>query len=267
MKKFVAVAFFAAISFSALAQTNAWEKRVFDGSMILAQRNLSEDGKLFVKNYLGQSFSEDVQFLYGLEKKKKATHSADIHFLYLDKDLRPLKIEGESLVSVLEESMAIVRDREGRERQEVVNALRTIINLMCDMHTIGHIRIESYPYSMQDFKFLCYSGDTPKYSKRKHAVTWSRFWSIYDAWHIGVTGTMWANDYEYAYGEKAKEYSAGTLYDWMADCGKTASEVYKFVNPEYEMPRIQRNDWKDLHFEMMAKLGYRLAMLLDQLAQ
>jgi hypothetical protein len=235
--------------------------------MILAQRNLSEDGKAFVKSFLGQSFYEDVQFLYGLEKKKKATHAPEIHYLYLDGELKPLKVEHDNVISGIEAAMDIVRDREGKERQEVVNALRTIINLMCDMHLIGHIRIESIPYSMQDFKFVCYSGDTPKYKKRKHAVTWSRFWSVYDAWHSGMTGAMWADDYEYAYGDKAKEYSKGSLYDWATDCGKTASEIYKFVNPEYEMPRIQRNDLKDLHFEQMAKLGYRLGVLLDQLAQ
>lgn len=249
------------------AQTGASTKRVFEGSMILAQRNLSEEGKAFVKSYLGQSFYEDVQYLYYLEKKKRATHSPDIHFLYLDKDFKPMKREGDDLIAKIEESMAIVRDREGRERIEVVNALRTIINLMCDMHNIGHIRLESVPYSMQDFKITCYSGDTPKYNKRKHQVDWSRFWSIYGGWHNGMTGAMWATDYEWAYGAKAKEYSAGMLHDWAADVGKTANEIYKWAAPGYEMPRIQRNDLKDFHFEMMAKLGYRLATMLDYLAQ
>ena len=200
-------------------------------------------------------------------KKKRATHSPDIHFLYLDKDFKPMKREGDDLIAKIEESMAIVRDREGRERIEVVNALRTIINLMCDMHNIGHIRLESVPYSMQDFKITCYSGDTPKYNKRKHQVDWSRFWSIYGGWHNGMTGAMWATDYEWAYGAKAKEYSAGMLHDWAADVGKTANEIYKWAAPGYEMPRIQRNDLKDFHFEMMAKLGYRLATMLDYLAQ
>ena len=267
MKKFVIAVILAVVSLSASAQVHAWERRVFEGSMILAQRNLSEDGKTFVDRFLGKSFYEDVQYLYQLEKKKQAKHSTDIHFLYLDKDLRPMQLEGESLISTIEKNVAIVKSREGRERKEVVNALRTIINLMCDMHTIGHVRLESIPHSMQDFKFLCYSGDTPKYNKRKHPVTWSRFWSIYDAWHNGVTGAMWANDYEYAYSDKAKQYSAGSLYDWAADCGKVAGEIYQFVKPEYEMPRIQRNDLKELHFEMMAKLGYRLCVMLDELAQ
>ena len=253
--------------FSARAQVHGWEKRVYEGSMILAQRNLSEEAKVFVDRFLGKSFYEDVQFIYGLEKKNKSEYSKDIHFLYLDKELRPMAHEGDDLIKGIESAVAIVRDRNGRERQEVVSALRTIINLMCDMHTIGHIRLESYPHSLEDFKIYCYSGDTPKYNKRKHQVTWSRFWSIYDAWHNGMTGAMWADDYEMAYGEKAKAAAAGSLYDWAADCGKTASEIYKWAKPDYEMPRIQRNDLKDLHFEMMAKLGYRLAAMLESLAQ
>ena len=267
MKRLALLAILAASIFTVNAQTGGTEKRVCEGAMILAQRNLSEDGKVFVDRFLGKSFFEDVQFLYGLEKKNKATHTPNIHYLYLDKDLRPMNIEEDNIIKGIESAMAIVRDREGRERQEVVNALRTIINLMCDMHLIGHIRLEAYPHSMEDFKILCYSGDTPKYNKRKHSVTWSRFWSIYDAWHSGMTGAMWADDYEMAYGEKAKAAAAGSLYDWAADCGKTASKVYEWAKPEYEMPRIQRNDLAELHFEMMAKLGYRLAALLDQLAQ
>ena len=267
MKRLAIMAILAVSIFTVSAQTGAPEKRVCEGAMILAQRNLSEDGKAFVKSFLGQSFYEDSQFLYNLERKKQATHSPEIHYLYLDGNLRPLKVAHENVISGIEEAMAVVRDREGRERQEVVNALRTIINLMFDMHTIGHIRIESIPHSMEDFKIYCYSGDTPKYKKRKHHVTWSRFWSIYDGWHNGMTGNMWADDYELAYGAKAETYAKGSLYDWASDCGKTASEVYKWAKPDYEMPRIQRNDLKELHFEMMAKLGYRLSVLLDTLAQ
>ena len=267
MKKILLIAVLAMFGFSARAQVHGWEKRVYEGSMILAQRNLSEEAKVFVDRFLGKSFYEDVQFIYGLEKKNKSEYSKDIHFLYLDKELRPMAHEGDDLIKGIESAVAIVRDRNGRERQEVVSALRTIINLMCDMHTIGHIRLESYPHSLEDFKIYCYSGDTPKYNKRKHQVTWSRFWSIYDAWHNGMTGAMWADDYEMAYGEKAKAAAAGSLYDWAADCGKTASEIYKWAKPDYEMPRIQRNDLKDLHFEMMAKLGYRLAAMLESLAQ
>lgn len=249
------------------AQTGASTKRVFEGAMILAQRNLSEDGKTFVKSYLGQSFYEDVQFLYGLEKKQQATHSSDIHYLYLDKDFRPMKREGDDLIAKIEESMAIVRNREGRERAEVVMALRTIINLMCDMHNIGHVRLESVPHSMQDFKIWRYNGDTPKYNKRKFQVEWSRFWYVYGGGHSGMTGTMWADDYELAYGAKAKEYAAGSLYDWAADIGRTANEIYKWAVPDYEMSRIQRNDLEEFYFEMIAKLGYRLATMLDYLAQ
>ena len=267
MKKLVVLVISVFAVCSVNAQTGGTVRRVYEGSVILAQRNLSEDGKAFVKSFLGQSFFEDVQFLYNLEKKKQAKHSSDIHYLYLDNDLRPVKREGDDLIAKIEEMMTIVRDREGRERIEVVNALRTIINLMSDMHNLGHIRLESVPHSMQEFKIWCYSGDTPKYIKRKHQVTWSKFWDIYGGWHNGMTGAMWADDYECAYGEKAKAYSAGSLYDWAADCGKVASEIYKWAQPDYEMPRIQRNDLKDLHFEMMAKLGYRLAVMLDNLAQ
>ena len=86
MKKLVIAAVLAFVSLSVSAQINNWERRVFEGSMILAQRNLSEEGKAFVKSFLGQSFDEDVQFLYNREKKKQAKHSTDIHFVYLNNE-------------------------------------------------------------------------------------------------------------------------------------------------------------------------------------
>ncbi len=249
------------------AQTQAWEKRVHEGSVLLARTTLSEDAKAFVKSYLGQSFYEDVQYLYNLERKKQASHTPEIHYLHLDKNLRPMKVETEDIVTGIEEAMQIVRTRDGRERTEVVNALRTIINLMSDMHTISHIRIEGIPQSWEEFQLVCYSGDTPKYNKRKHSIRWSRFWNVFNAWHNGMTGAMWAYDYEMAFGHKAKNYTAGSLHDWASDCGKTAVEMFKWAAPEYEMSRIQRNELKDLHFEMMAKAGYRLGVLLEELAQ
>lgn len=267
MKKSILLILFSFATMLASAQTQQWERRVFEGSMILARTTLSEEAQTFVRRYLGQSFYEDVQYLYHLEKKQQATHTQEIHYLHLDKDLKPMKVETEDIVSGIEAAMQIVRTREGRERQEVVNALRTIINLMCDMHIVSHIRIEGVPQSWEAFKIVCYSGDTPKYNKRKHPVSWFRFWNIYNSWHNGMTGAMWAIDYEMAYGDIAKAFTAGSLYDWATDCGKSAAEIYKWAAPDYEMPRIQRNDLMDFHFEMMAKAGYRLGALLEELAK
>ena len=250
-----------------VSMASAWEKRPDEGVFLLAKKHLSPEAKSMVEKYLGESYADDVFYLRNLEAKKQATHSKELRFLHLSADFKSAGVEGEDALKGIEQSLAVIAAHKSYSKGEVVKAFRAFINLMCDMHTIGHIRIESIPYSMQDFKIICYNGDTPKYNKRKHPVTWSRFWSIFDAWHNGMTGAMWANDYEYAHGDKAKQYAAGSLYDWAADCGKTASEIYKFVNPEYEMPRIQRNDLKDLHFEMMAKLGYRLSVMLEELAK
>ena len=249
------------------AQTSGFEKRVLDGTMILANRTLSEQGKAFVKKYLGQSFYEDVQALYELEKKGKATHSTDIHYLYLDKDFKPIKTNPENLISKIEESIAIVRDRNNKSRTEVANALRTIINLMSDMHDIGHIRLESVPHSQQEFKVYWCKGDIPKYKKSKASIKWTRFWASYASSHSGTTSLFWADEYAWAHGDKAKEYAAGSLYDWAADMGKIANEMYKWATPDCVLSRLHRNDMADVHFEMMAKLAYRLGAMLEELAK
>ena len=266
MKKLVllCLAVFAIASVS--AQTSNLQKKVVEGSILLAQRNISDDAKALLSRYLGQSFLEDVNALYTLESKKRATHSTDIHYLYLDKDFKPIKTNPENLISKIEESMEIVRSRKGRERTEVANALRMIINLMTDMHTIGHVRLESVPHSMQDFQIFCWKGDTPKYKKGKSTVNWSKLGYSYDGKN-GVTGAMWAADHEWAYGDKAKEFAAGSLYDWAADMGNLANEMYKWAVPGYEMSRLQRNDLADLHYELRAKLAYRFVTMFESLVK
>lgn len=267
MKKLVLlVASVLTISYGS-AQTSTFGKRGLEATVILANRTLSEEGKAFVKKYLGQSFYEDVQYLYGLESKGEATYSTDIHYLYLDKDFKPIKTNPENLISKIEESMAVVRDRKNKSRDEVVYALHTIINLMSDMHNIGHIRLESVPYSMQDFQIFCWRGDTPKYKKRKSPVEWSKFWGSYTGAQTGTTSNMWANEYEWAHGDKAKEFAAGSLYDWAADMGKVANEIYKWTAPGYEMSRLQNMELRDLHNEMLAKLSYRLGAMFEMLAK
>ena len=235
--------------------------------MILAQRTTSEEGKALLKRYLGQSFFEDLQALYELEKKGKATHSADIHYLYLDKDFKPVMGDSENLISEIEKAMAVVRNRNNKSRTEVADALRTIINLMSDMHNISHIRLESVPHSMEDFKVYWWRGDIPKYKKRKSSMSWSRYWSYYTGLHSGVTSGIWANELEWAHGDKAKEFAAGSLYDWAADMGQIANEMYKWATPDCVTTRLHRNDMADVHYEMMAKLSYRLAAMFDSLAK
>jgi hypothetical protein len=97
-------------------------------------------------------------------------------------------------------------------------------------------------------------------------VAWSRFWNAYGDFHAGMSGNYWAEDLEYSLGKNAKAYAEGDITAWVAQIGSKAAELYNsWAKPDYEMSRRQRNELEELNSEMMARAGYRLAKLLNQI--
>jgi hypothetical protein len=245
---------------------SAWEKRSDEGVVVLATKHLSPEAKSMVEKYLGSNYYDDVFYLRTLEAKKQASHSKELRFLHLAADLTPVGVEGEDALKGIEQSLAIVRARDLHSKAEVVKALRTLINLMCEMHNFSYVRIEGTPHSQSDFSFTCYAGD---YGKRKTTskMKWSKFWDIYGGWHTGFSGDLWAEDMELCLGDKREELSKGSLHDWATQIGKRAAELYGCINPEYVMTRRERNELEELNYEMMACAGYRLAVLLNEVVK
>ena len=262
MKKIFLVVAFALVA----SMANAWNVRQDEAVVILAAKHLSPKAKIMVDKCLGTSYADDVQYIYNLENKKASKYSKEVHYLHLDASLRPMKVDGDDALATLEQMMTLVRTSNQHSKEEVTNALRVIINLVCDIHNFSNVRIANVPYSQQDFTFLCYSGDVGK-RKTTSKVKWSRFWNSYGGWHSGFSGDLWAEDIEVCYGKKCIELSSGTLHDWVAHIGTEAARLYKRINPEYAMTRRERNELEYLNYEMIARAGYRLAALLNDITK
>lgn len=241
----------------------AWEKRPDHGVFLLAKKYMTAEAQNLVDTYFGEDSEDDMRYLQTLEKSKKAKHTREIHYLHLNSDLTPANVEGDDALKAIEQSLAVVRARDSHSRTEVTNALRTIVNLMCDIHNIAYVRIEGIPHSHQDFKFQCYAGD---YGSRKTIswMKWSRFWDAFSYWHGGYSGALWAEDMELYFGDKRAEFSEGSLNDWVLHIGTKATELYNYINPMYVMTRRERNELEEVNFEMMTRAGYRLAVLLNE---
>lgn len=262
MKKIFLVVAFALVAFGA----SAWNQTLDEGVVVLATKHLSPEAKSMVEKYLGTSYADDVQYLTNLEKKKIAKHSKEIHYLHLDSELRPMKVEGDDALMALENAIAVVSTRDSHSKEDVVKALRTMINLMCDIHNFSYVRIDGIPHSQQEFTFKCYGGDVGK-RKTTNKVWWLRFWTAYGGWHIGFSGNLWAEDLELCHGKQREEFAAGSLQDWVAQIATEASNLYSRIQPEYEMTRRERNELEYLNYEMVARAGYRLSKLLNELAK
>ena len=262
MKKIFLVAAFALVA----SMANAWNVRQDEAVVILATKHLSPKAKIMVEKCLGTSYADDVQYIYKLESKKASPYSNEVHYLHLDASLRPMKVDGDDALATLEQMMTLVRTSNQHSKEEVTNALRVIINLMCDIHNFSNVRIASVPHSQRDFSFLSYAGDIGK-RKSTSKAKWSRFWTSYGGWHSGFSGALWAEDIELCCGSKCVELSQGTLRDWVAQIGTEAARLYKRINPEYTMTRRERNELEYLNYEMIARAGYRLAALLNDITK
>lgn len=249
-----------------ISVANAWNNSAEEGVVLLASKYLSADAKSLVSQYLGENYADDVRYLYNLERKKTSEYTKEVHYLHLDKEFRPLTVEGDDALATIEKSMAIIRSHTLYPKQDVVKALRTVINLMCDIHHLSYVRIEGIAHSQADFKFSCYAGDI---GKRKTLATlkWSSFWHIYSGWHSGFSGALWAEDLDLNLGHKRAEFSEGNLVNWVAQIGETAANQLARINPEYTMTRRERNELEVLNCEMMARAGYRLAALLNEVVK
>ena len=258
MKKIFLIVAFALIASGA----SAWGLTQDEGVVVLASKHLTPTAKTVFENYLGESYSDDVQYLTNLEKRKKASHTNEIHYLHLDSALQPMKVEGDDALAALESAIAVVRTRDSHSKEEVVKALRIVINLMCDIHNFSNVRIEGVAHSQANFEFQNYGGDI---GKRKEAkpMRWDRFWTSYAGWHQGFSGNLWAEDIELCHGKQREALANGTLSDWVAQIGAEALTLYERINPEYVMTRRERNELEYLNYEMIARAGYRLAALLN----
>ena len=137
----------------------AWNNNADEGIVVLASKHLSAEAKSMVNQYLGESFADDVQYLTNLERKKKATHTTEIHYLHLDNRLQPKKVEGDDALATIEEMVAVIRTRDSYPAQTVTKALRILINLVCDIHNFANVRIDGVPHSQTEFSVQCYGGD------------------------------------------------------------------------------------------------------------
>lgn len=262
MKKIFLVVAFALVA----SVASAWSLTQDEGVVVLASKYLTPKAKAVFDNYLGESYLDDVQYLTNLEKKKKATHSQEIHYLHLDGNFQPLKVEGDDALVAIEKAIAVVRARDSHSKMDVTNALRTIINLMCDIHNFSFVRIDGIAHSQQEFTFKCYGGDVGK-RKVANKVWWSRFWNSYGGWHPGFSGNFWAEDLELCHGKQREEFAAGELNSWVAQIGAEAAKLYERIVPEYEMTRRERNELEYLNYGMIARASYRLAALMNDIVK
>ena len=247
---------------------NAWHRRCDEAIVIVASKHFTPEAKKVVKKYLGKNFEDDVQYLYDTEKalakqKKLPKNVRKVHDLHLDENFQPKDVKYDSYKATLE-ALEVIRNCKSHTSTEVTTALRTVINLMCDIHRISKVRLDAYPHSYKNFTFI-----TPVREWGPKAVLikknkWRESWNGYDGGFSFFSADYWAEDMEVFIGDRYEEYAKGTLLDWAVESGKIAAHYLEFCKPDVRVPYMDYKGMGIVNYELMVKASCRLAALLNE---
>ena len=229
----------------------------------MATQHLESKAKALVDKCLGTKYSDDIHYLYNLESKKKAKHTKEIHFVHLDGNLQPMKVEGDDAYVALLQALDVVAAHESHSDAEVTVALRTVINLMSDIHLLSSYRIESIPYSQGVHTFTRHSYDYGPKKKETSQVNWHKVWGSFSRRYTGFSGEFWAYEMNVGSSKMKEEYSKGTLLDWVTENGEIAASYLTKFTPDYVMKPFEFHSLEDVNYEMMARASFRLAAILN----
>ena len=245
----------------------AWHNNCHEGIVILAVEHLDSKAKSAVENYLGDSYKDDIKYLYKLEKAGKAKHSEEIHYLHLDKKFKPItkkKNSKNDAYAAINSQLEIIKAHNKYSKAEVTAALRTLIDLMCDIHDLALIRIKGYPHSYEDFTYLVPKSEYGKAAKKFTKVKWSKTWNRFGNYPAGFSGAFRAYDMKLCLDGRFDEFTKGGLLDWIADNGAIAASYLDICLPDEILPYMEDKNREDVNYDMMIKASCRLAVLLNE---
>ena len=244
----------------------AWPNNCHEGIVILAVEHLNPEAKSAVEKYLGQSYNDDIKYLYKLEKAGKAKHGEEIHYLHLAKNFKPKakKNNQNDAYNAINKQLEVIKAHSQHPKQKVTEALRTLIDLMCDIHDLAHYRIKGYPHSYEAFTYLVPRSETGKGVKKMSKAKWATTWSHFGNYPAGFSGAFRAYDMKLCLDGRFAEFTKGGLVDWIVDNGTIAASYLAKCMPDSVVPYMEHKKIEDVNYDMMIKASCRLAKLLNE---
>ena len=242
---------------------NAWTNACEEGIVIMAVQHLEPKAKAVVDRYLGSKYSDDIHYLYNLESKKKSQAPKEIHFVHFDENMQPMQADGEDALVALEKALAVVGNYENSSDDEMKVALRTVINLMSDIHLLSNYRFASISYSQGVHTFSRRSYDYGDKKNEISQVNWHKVWGSFSRRYTGFSAAFWAYEMNIGASKMKEEYSKGTLRDWVMETAETVAEYLTKYTPDYVMSPFEFNSLEEVNYRMMARASFRLAAVLN----
>lgn len=244
---------------------NAWAPLGHETVAVIATQHITPKAKAEYDKILATNLKSIALWLNTLRSNEATKYTSAWHTLHLDSNGQSTTTaEGDAVVQI-ERCANILRNASQHSDSVKVVALRTLVHLVADMHCIGHVRIEGEPLT-NGFRFFFLQGMEPSEKNKPLAAKWYSHWqNRYFGYHQGFSAEMYARDMELCCGKHREEYMKGTPRDWAADMGQTTRAALEGMEKDVVLNRKQLNLFESYHERCLAKAGYRLAALLNDI--
>lgn len=235
-------------------------------SMVLANKYLTDNAKNEIKGILkGSTMIQEAVWLNTLRKNPEMAYTKSWHFFRLDANGKSVTTNENDGMVVLEKAINVLRDRKNQSDSLVNASLRTVIHLVVDMHCLSHIHIDDIQET-KGFMFLHWN----EIEEGKRRKEWKSQW--YSLWNNGYFGRYrvfpldyHADDIDIHCNEKKAEYEKGTPRFWAENVGEDVVRALKDFPMGQIVPTNIIQRYEEVHVRCMAKAGYRLAALLNDI--
>ena len=231
----------------------------------LAEKHMTDKANNEVKAILGTTMIKSCSWLNSLRKKGgEMEYSKNWHFFNLDENGKSTTMNENDGVVVLEKAIAVLKNRKNESDSLVQASLKTVIHLVGDMHCLSHIRIDGIEET-KGFRFYHWNEQEGKARK-----DWNSQW--YSHWEKGYLGRYhifspqyYGDDIDIYANKKKAEYEKGTPRFWAENMGEDVVRALEVYKVEEIIPTQTIQTYEFLHTKCMAKAGYRLAALLNDI--
>lgn len=242
----------------------AWNWVYDQAALLLAFENMTPAAQAEMKKYLGEDIRKQVQTFEQARKKGNLTESASWRTISLDMNLKPVVADDNNAIAQLEKAVEVVKNRASKDNEEVELAIRKIIELTIEMHNIGNVYLEEFPYSKEDFEYQHSMGGYGKKEKFK-SRKWKSLWSYgFSVFHSAWSAEMHVRDLKVCHGRYKEQYMAGSIRDWATDMGKLAKPLYEWAMPHCQLSRQAHAEEEERFYAGVARAAFRIAALMNE---
>lgn len=264
MKKIITILFAVA-----LIVNNAYAFKAFGHQTIaaLAERHLTETAKKEVHAILKADMTKHAMWLYSLRNNPELAHTQEWQIATLNTEGKSMTTYENDAVVVLERAVEILRNRKNEGDSLVQASLRTVIQLVGDIHCLGNIQIDGNE-ATKGFNFTTFAitkGSSAGEKEIRRGYTWRILWHNYTNRHDVFSPQYYAADLEIGHNSKKAEYEKGTPRFWAENVGEDVVRSLAVFYPDALIKSEMVHRYETLHDKCMVKAGYRLAALLNEI--